>query len=142
MKSYMPNASTVDRKWVIVDAKDQILGRLATQVASILMGKNKTTYSPHVACGDHVIILNAKQIKVTGKKTEQKLYRSHTGYPGGFKEVTLKTLMEKKPEEVIRKAVQRMLPHNNLGRQLMKNVRIFVDDKHEHQAQQPVEANL
>ncbi len=142
MKSYMPNAATVNCKWVIIDAKDQILGRLASQVAMILMGKNKPTYAPHVACGDHVVIINAKEVKVTGKKEDQKIYRHHTGYPGGLKECTLKMLREKKPEEVIRRAVKRMLPHNNLGRQLMKNIRIFADDKHTHQAQQPVEFKL
>jgi len=142
MKTYMPNAATVNKKWVLIDAKDQVLGRLASKVAMILMGKDKPTYAPHVACGDHVVVINAKHFKVTGKKEEQKLYRHHTGYPGGFKEYTLKTLREKKPEEVIRNAVKRMLPHNTLGRQLMKNIRIFADDKHTHQAQMPVEFKL
>jgi large subunit ribosomal protein L13 len=139
MKSYMPKATENDQNWVIIDAKGQVLGRLATKIAMVLMGKNKPTYSPHVACGDHVIVINAKDIKVTGKKADQKLYRSHSGYPGGFKEITYKRLMAKKPEEIIRLAVKRMLPHNNLGRNLLKNLRIFADNAHTHEAQQPVE---
>ena len=139
MKSYMPKQNRRDAKWVILDAKGRVLGRLATQIANLLMGKGKPTYSPHVPCGDHVIVINAKDIEVTGRKAQQKVYRKHTGFPGGFKEFPYERILERKPEEIITKAVKRMLPHNNLGRQLLKNLRVFRDANHTHQAQQPVE---
>ena len=139
MKTYMPKKGTVDKKWVIFDARGKILGRLATKIATILMGKNKPIYSPHVDCGDSVVVINAKEIKVSGKKEDQKLYHHYTGYPSGMKEYNYKRLMERKPEEIIRRAVKRMLPHNNLGRNLMKKLRIFAGSEHTHAAQKPVE---
>jgi large subunit ribosomal protein L13 len=138
MKTVMLSKEEVRNKnWVLVDAKDQILGRLATRIAKILMGKNKASYTPHVECGDPVIVINAKDIKVTGNKVKEKKYRHYTGYPGGFREVTYERLMQKKPQDIIMHAVKGMLPHNRLARKMLTRLRVYVDGNHGQQAQQP-----
>ncbi|HOA81385.1 MAG TPA: 50S ribosomal protein L13 [Defluviitaleaceae bacterium] len=135
--TYIAKAETVERKWYVVDATDMTLGRLSSEIAKILRGKHKPIYTPHVDTGDFVIVINAKDIKVTGNKLEQKLYRHHTGYPGGLKEIKLKDLLEKKPEKVIYEAVRGMLPKNRLGRKMIKKLRVYSGAEHNHEAQKP-----
>ncbi|HCS74031.1 MAG TPA: 50S ribosomal protein L13 [Clostridiales bacterium] len=137
MKTYMANSNTVERKWYVVDAKGKTLGRLSSEIAKILRGKHKPTYTPHVDTGDFVIVINAEQVTITGKKAEQKLYRNHSQYPGGLKEVTFEQLMDKKPIEAIMHAVKGMLPHNSLGRQMLKKLKVYAGPTHTHEAQQP-----
>ncbi|NLC42743.1 MAG: 50S ribosomal protein L13 [Clostridiales bacterium] len=137
MKTYMANSNTVERKWYVVDAKGKTLGRLSSEIAKILRGKHKPTYTPHVDTGDFVIVINAEQITVSGNKSEQKLYRSHSNYPGGLKEITFDQLMDKKPTEAIMLAVKGMLPKNSLGRQMLKKLKIYAGSAHNHEAQQP-----
>ncbi len=137
MKTISLNASTVDKKWVVVDAADQVLGRIATKVAAILRGKTKATFTPHVDCGDNVIIINAAKVKLTGAKWDQKIYYHHTGFVGGIKSATAKEMREKKPAGLLKKAIQGMLPKNRLGRTLSGNFRIYDDNKHPHTAQNP-----
>lgn len=137
MKTYMANSNTVDRKWYVVDAKGKTLGRLSSEIAKILRGKNKPTYTPHVDTGDFVIVINAELIEVTGKKADKKLYRRHTHYPGGLKEVTFNQLLEKKPTEVIYLAVKGMLPHGSLGRKMLKKLKVYAGPVHNHEAQKP-----
>ena len=120
MKTYMANSNTVERKWYVVDAKGKTLGRLSSEIAKILRGKHKPTYTPHVDTGDFVIVVNAELVEVTGKKADQKLYRRHSLYPGGLKATTISEMIEKKPTEVIYQAVKGMLPHNSLGRDMLK----------------------
>lgn len=139
MKTYMAKPEDIERKWYVVDATDMVLGRLASQVAAVLRGKNKPTFTPHVDTGDHVIIINCANVRLTGKKLEQKMYRYHTGYVGGLKEIQYKKLMETKPEFVVYNAVKGMLPKNALGRQMIKKLRVYSGSEHDHQAQQPVE---
>ena len=136
-KSYMPSGSNVERKWYVIDAEGQTLGRLSAAVARILRGKNKPTFTPFLDMGDNVIVINAAKIKVTGKKLEQKLYISHSDYPGGVRETTLKEMLEKKPEEVIRMAVKGMLPKAALGREMIRKLHVYAGAEHEHQAQKP-----
>lgn len=124
-------------KWYLVDARGKILGRLAVAVARILMGKNKPTYVPYIAGGDGVIVINASEIKVTGDKLKQKLYKHYSGYPGGLAQMTLEKMLEKKPTEVIRHAVQGMLPRNKLASVMLGRLKVYPDDKHPHQAQSP-----
>ena len=138
-KSYMAKPGEVESKWYIVDATDMVLGRLASQVASILKGKNKPEYTPNVDCGDHVIIINCEKIVLTGKKLEDKYYRYHTGYIGGLKEVSYKTLMATKPELAMTLAVKGMLPKNTLGATALTRLKVFKGAEHNHQAQQPKE---
>lgn len=135
--TYIAKAADIERKWFVVDATDHTLGRLASEVAAILKGKNKPIYTPFLDTGDNVIIINADKIKVTGKKMDQKLYRKHSAYVGGFKEVTLKSMMSKKPEEVLKHAVKGMLPKNALGRKMFKKLYVYAGDEHNHQAQKP-----
>lgn len=142
MKTSIVKPKDIEKKWLVIDAKNQVLGRLATKIAMLLMGKHKPSYSPHQDCGDFVVVINAKDVKVTGKKEDQKMYRHHTGYPGGLKECNYKSLMDKKPEEIIRRAVKSMLPHNNLGRAILKHLKVCVGESHRYQAQQPVEITL
>ena len=142
MKTYIVKDKDIEKKWLLVDAKGKILGRLATKIATLLTGKHKPTYAPHQDCGDFVVVINAKEVKVSGKKEEQKIYRHYSGYPGGLKEYNFKRLLEKKPEEIIRRAVKRMLPHNNLGRKLLKHLKIYSGNTHKHEAQKPVEVKL
>lgn len=139
MKSYMAKPEDIQRKWYIVDATDVVLGRLASNVASILRGKNKPTFTPNVDTGDYVIVVNCANVKLTGNKLEQKYHTYHTGYVGGLKEIQYKTLMEKDPCKVVMLAIKGMLPKNSLGRQMLKKVRVFADANHNHEAQQPIE---
>lgn len=135
--TFIAKPAEIERKWYVVDATDHTLGRLASEVASVLRGKNKAIYTPHVDTGDFVIIINADKIKVTGKKMEQKLYRKHSEYVGGFKEVTLRAMMEKKPEEVLKHAIKGMLPKNTLGKDMFKKLFVYADSEHNHEAQTP-----
>ncbi len=137
MKTYMAKAETVQRKWYVVDAEGMVLGRLASQVAAILRGKNKPTFTPHVDTGDHVIVLNADKVVLTGDKLNQKFYRRHSGYPGGLKETSYKDLMAKKSDLAVTEAVRGMLPKNALGRQMIKKLRVYKGAEHDHQAQKP-----
>ena len=138
MKSYMQKKEDTNKQWILIDAKGEVLGRLATKIATILMGKHKPTYTPHVDCGDNVIVINAKEVVVSGNKREDKVYRHYTGYPGGMREYNFETLMAKKPEEIIKRAVRRMMPNNNLRNKRMKHLRVFADASHNMQAQNPV----
>jgi large subunit ribosomal protein L13 len=142
MKSYMAKKNDVEQKWLLVDAEDAILGRMAAQIAPVLMGKNKPTYTQHMDTGDFVIVINAEKVKVTGKKAEQKEYDYYTHFPGGRKFVSFAEMMERKPEKVIEMAVRRMLPKNRLGRQMLKKLKVYRGPSHEHQAQKPVKIDL
>lgn len=137
MKTFSAKPLEVERKWYVVDADGQTLGRLAVAVANILRGKNKPQYTPHVDTGDFVVVINAAKIQVSGKKETDKLYRTHSGYPGGFKEISFKALMEKDPTRAIEKAVKGMLPHNTLGDQQFTKLKVYAGDKHPHEAQKP-----
>ena len=137
MQTYMANPDKIERKWYVVDAEGCTLGRLASGVASVLRGKNKPQFTPHVDTGDYVIVVNADKIKVTGKKLEQKIYYNHSDYVGGMKETTLKEMMAKKPEKVIELAVKGMLPKGPLGRQMYKKLFVYVGPDHKHAAQKP-----
>ena len=137
MKSYMANPSTIERKWFIVDATGHTLGRLASEVANVLRGKNKPVFTPHVDTGDYVIIINAEKIKVTGKKLDQKIYYNHSDYVGGMKETTLKDMLAKKPTYVVEHAVKGMLPKGPLGRQMMSKLQGYAGENHGHEAQKP-----
>ena len=137
MKSYIAKPAEVQRKWYLVDAEGKTLGRLATEIATILRGKHKPTFTPNVDTGDHVIILNCKDVILTGNKLNQKIYRHHSGYIGGMKEVPAKVMLEKNPEKAMTLAVKGMLPHNSLGRQMAKKLRVYAGAEHENQAQKP-----
>jgi ribosomal protein L13, bacterial type len=137
MKSFMASPSTIERKWYVVDAAGQTLGRLSSEIASILRGKNKPTYTPHIDTGDYVIVVNADKIKVTGKKMDQKIYYNHSDYVGGMRETTLKELMAKKPEDVISLAVKGMLPKGPLGRSMITKLHVYAGPEHDHAAQKP-----
>lgn len=142
MKSYMASPSTISREWYVVDATGHTLGRLASEIASVLRGKKKPIFTPHIDTGDYVIVVNADKIKVTGKKLDQKIYYNYSGYVGGMKETTLKELLAKKPEEVIRKAVKGMLPKGPLGREMITKLHVYAGPEHKHQAQQPKELEI
>jgi len=135
VKTYSAKAEDIDRKWYLIDAEGEILGRLATQIATILRGKNKPNYTPSMDLGDYVVVINAEKIKVTGNKLKGKIYRYHTSYPGGLKSVVLGTLLKRKPELVVKKAVQGMIPHTKLGRAMIKKLKIYKGNEHPHQAQ-------
>ena len=137
MNSFMANPDKIERKWYVVDAEGCTLGRLASEVASVLRGKNKPVFTPHVDTGDYVIVINAEKIKVTGKKLAQKIYYSHSDYVGGMKETTLREMMNKKPEKVIELAVKGMLPKGPLGRQMIKKLHVYAGAEHGHEAQKP-----
>ena len=137
MNSFMANPDKIERKWYVVDAEGCTLGRLASEVASVLRGKNKPVFTPHVDTGDYVIVINAEKIKVTGKKLDQKIYSSHSDYVGGMKETTLREMMNKKPEKVIELAVKGMLPKGPLGRQMIKKLHVYAGAEHGHEAQKP-----
>lgn len=137
MKTFMASPATIDRKWYVVDAEGMTLGRLASEVASVLRGKNKPTFTPHMDTGDYVIIVNAEKIKVTGRKLDQKIYYHHSGYVGGLKEITLKEKLAKKPEQVIELAVKGMLPKGPLGRQMYRKLFVYAGPEHKHAAQKP-----
>jgi large subunit ribosomal protein L13 len=136
-KTYYPKADEITRDWVLVDANDETLGRLATQIATLLLGKHKPGFTPGVEMGDYVIVVNAERIQVTGKKMDDKMYYRHSGYPGGLKSINLRDQLAKHPERVIERAVWGMIPHNRMGRQLMGKLRIFAGPNHTHSAQQP-----
>ncbi len=135
-KTYVPKGQ-LEHQWVLVDAKGQILGRLATQVAAILLGKNKPTFTPGANVGDNVVLINAADIRVTGNRLAEKMYYAHSGYPGGLKSTDLQTLLQRHPDRVIRAAVWGMLPHNKMGRQLIKKLKIYGGSEHPHEAQNP-----
>lgn len=137
MKTFSAKKSDVQKKWVIIDAADKTVGSIATQAASILRGKNKPIFTPHVDTGDNVIIINAAKVRLTGKKWDQKVYYHHTGFPGGIKSITAKEALEKKPTTIITKAIVGMLPKNRLGRSLHGNFRVYEDEKHPHSGQKP-----
>ena len=137
MKTFMASTANVDRKWYVVDATDQTLGRLASEVAKVLRGKNKPIFTPHIDTGDNVIVINADKIKVTGKKLVQKVYYHHSDYVGGMKETTLKEMLNKKPEQVIELAVKGMLPKGPLGREMFKKLHVYAGPDHKHEAQKP-----
>jgi len=142
MKSFMAKNNEVAQKWLVVDAEDAILGRMAAKIAPILMGKTKPTYTPHVDVGDYVVVVNADKVKVTGKKAEQKEYDWYTHHPGGHKYASFAEMMNKKPERVIELAVRRMLPKNKIGRKMLKKLKVYRGPDHEHQAQQPERIEL
>lgn len=137
MDTYMAKPAEVERKWYVIDATDQTLGRLSSEVASILRGKHKPTYTPNVDTGDFVIIVNASKIKLTGDKLNKKKYRWHTGYPGGLKEMSYATLLQKKPEKALETAIKGMLPHNRLGNSMFKKLKVYRGSEHPHAAQKP-----
>jgi len=137
MKSYMARPLEVERKWYVVDAEGQTLGRLATRIAAVLRGKNKAQYTPHVDTGDFVVVINADRVEVTGRKSEQKMYYRHTGYPGGLKEVSYERMMDRKPTEIVRKAVWGMMPKSRLARAQFKKLKIYAGAEHPHEAQDP-----
>ena len=137
MKTYVAKASELDRKWYVIDAEGKTLGRLASEIAMILSGKRKPTYTPFLDTGDYVIVVNAEKIAVTGKKMTDKLYRRHSGYPGGLKETNLKTLLEKHPTYAVEYAVKGMLPKNSLGRQMFKKLKVYAGPEHNNAAQKP-----
>ena len=137
MKTYVANSTDRDRRWLLVDAEGQTLGRLATQIADALRGKRKPEYTPHIDTGDFVIVVNAEKVSVTGNKMTEKMYRRHTGYPGGLRERTLAEMLEQRPEEVIRKAVRGMLPRNRLARRQITKLKVYAGPDHPHAAQKP-----
>jgi large subunit ribosomal protein L13 len=136
-KCYLAKPGELEREWFVVDATDQVLGRLATRIATVLMGKHKPTYTPHVECGDYVVVLNAQNIKLTGRKLEQKVYQRYSGYPGGQKIIPIERVLKRHPERVLREAVRRMLPKNRLARKMIMNLKLYTNSEHPHQAQQP-----
>ena len=138
MKTFMANPDKIDRKWYVVDAKGATLGRLASEVASVLRGKNKPEFTPHADCGDYVIVINAAEVKVTGKKLDQKIYYNHSEYVGGMRETTLRELIAKKPERVVELAIKGMLPKGPLGRDMYRKLHVYAGETHGHQAQKPV----
>ena len=137
MKTYVATAATVDRKWLLIDAEGKTLGRLATEVARLLRGKHKPTYTPFIDTGDYVVVINASKMVLTGKKLDQKFYRYHTGFPGGLKETSYRNLMAKNPEKALELAVKGMLPKNSLGRQMFKKLHVYAGPEHEQTAQKP-----
>lgn len=137
MKTYHQKPSEVQRDWLLVDAEDQVLGRLATQIATLLRGKHKPTYTPSIDGGDFVVVINAEKIKIMGRKADQKIYYRHTGYPGGLRETPYRMMLAKHPDRILRIAVKGMLPKNRMGRHMMTKLRIYAGPKHPHAAQQP-----
>ncbi len=137
MKTFMASPATIDRKWYVVDATGMTLGRLASEIAKVLRGKNKPIFTPHIDTGDNVIVINANKVTVTGKKMDQKIYYHHSDYVGGMKETTLKEKLAKKPESVIELAVKGMLPKGPLGRQMLKKLHVYAGPEHKHEAQKP-----
>lgn len=137
MKSYMQKKETVERKWYVIDAAEKPLGRIATLAATYLRGKHKPTYTPHIDCGDHIIIINAEKVLLTGNKEENKIYYNHSMYQGGLRERTAKVMRERYPEEMMERAIKGMLPHNRLGRQMYKKLFVYAGENHKHEAQKP-----
>ncbi len=141
-KTVSANKATVNKEWVVIDAEGQVLGRLASVVAVLLRGKHKPDFTPHVDCGDNVIVVNAEKIKLTGNKTEQKYYIHHTGYPGGQRKTPFSRVKERMPEKVIERAVKGMLPKNRLGREMFRNLHVYAGEGHPHEAQKPKAVNI
>jgi large subunit ribosomal protein L13 len=139
VKTYTARPRDIEREWFVVDARDKTLGRLASEVAQVLRGKHKPIYTPHMDTGDHVIVINAGQVKMTGRKLDQKTYYRHSGYPGGLRQISLRDQLAKDPTKVVRAAVRGMLPRNRLGRQMLKKLKVYAGATHPHQAQQPRE---
>ena len=137
MKTFMLKKENVEHKWYVIDAEGKTLGKVAALAASVLRGKNKPTYTPHVACGDNVIIINAEKVKLSGNKLDDKMYYNHSGYPGGLRERNAKTMIEKYPVEMVERAVKGMLPKNRLGRQIFKQLFVYAGNEHKHEAQKP-----
>jgi large subunit ribosomal protein L13 len=137
MKTYSPRAKDIQRSWFVVDAEDVVLGRLASEVAQVLRGKNKPTYAPHMDMGDHVIVINAAKVRLTGEKAGKKVYQQHSGYPGGLKTLSYEREFARRPERVVERAVRGMLPRTRLGRQMLKKLSVYAGGEHPHQAQQP-----
>ena len=137
MKTYIPKKTEIKKKWYLVDAEGKVLGRLASRIAQILSGKDKPIYTPYLDTGDFVVVINAKKVKVTGKKKEKKIYYHYSGYPGGMKEIAYEELLKKKPTMIIQEAVRGMLPKNKLGRKMLKKLKIYAGKEHPHQAQNP-----
>jgi large subunit ribosomal protein L13 len=142
MKTFIPKEEDIRRKWWVVNAEGKVLGRLASRVASVLRGKHKPIYTPHLDVGDHVVVVNAAKVTLTGKKLEKKLYRHHSGYPGGLKSIKYKDLLSRHPEMAIKLAVKGMLPHNRLGRKMLKKLKVYRSATHPHGAQQPAELKI
>ena len=138
MKTQFPSAKSIERAWHVVDAEDQVLGRVATKVANLLMGKHKPTYTPFLDTGDHVIVINAAKVRMTGAKEDQKFYRRHSGYPGGLKETSARKMRATYPERIVELAVWGMLPKSKLGKHMYKKLKVYAGEKHPHEAQQPV----
>lgn len=143
MKTYMANKENIERKWYVIDATDKTLGRLATQIATILRGKHKPIYTPHVDTGDHVIVINAEKVRLTGNKLQDKKYYRHSGYPGGLRVRTAGQILSSgRPEQVLKLAVKGMLPHNRLGRKMFKKLKVYAGNEHPHSAQKPEELDI
>ncbi len=142
MKTFMQKKENIERKWYVIDASGKPLGRVATKAASILRGKHKVTYTPHVDCGDYVIVINASKVLLTGNKINDKMYYDHSGYPGGLRERNAKTMISDYPEEMVERAIKGMLPHNRLGRQMGKKLFVYKDSEHKHEAQKPIEMDI
>ena len=137
MKTFVATPSNIERQWLVIDAEGKTLGRLATEVARLLRGKHKPIFTPHVDCGDHVIIINAEKVRLTGKKLDDKKYIHHTGFPGGIKEVNYRTLLQTKPEFAVYESIRRMMPKGPLGDKMLKKLRVYAGPNHNHEAQQP-----
>ena len=137
MSTFIPTAQNFERKWFVIDASGKTLGRLATQAASILAGKNNPIYTPYIDTGDHIVVINAEKIVLTGLKAQQKLYRRYTGFPGGLREESFVRLLNRKPEAILEQAIKGMLPKSKLGRQMATKLKVYRDEKHPHEAQQP-----
>jgi len=142
VKTYTARAEDMEREWFLVNAEGKTLGRLASEIAQVLRGKHKPIYTPHLDCGDYVIVVNADKVRVTGRKLDQKMYYHHTGYPGGIKSISLRNQLQKHPERVLQAAVRGMLPKNRLGRRMLKKLKVYAGDSHPHQAQQPKSLEL
>ena len=137
MKTYTARAEDIEQEWFLVNAEGKTLGRLASEIAQVLRGKHKPIYTPHLDCGDFVIVVNAEKVRVTGRKLDQKMYYRHTGYPGGIKSISLRNQLQKHPKRVLQAAVRGMLPRNRLGRKMLKKLKVYAGNSHPHQAQQP-----
>lgn len=136
-KTYIPKSKEIKRKWYLIDAKGRILGRIATQAARILRGKHKSMFTPHLDCGDYVVVINAKEVRVTGRKMDEKLYKRYSGYPSGLKQTALKEMLRSKPEQVLKQAIKGMLPKGPLGRDIFQKLKVYPGGEHHHQAQAP-----
>ena len=142
MKTYLPKISEIQKTWYVVDAEGKTLGRMASQIAAILRGKHKPTFTPHMDVGDHVIVINAEKVELTGRKADQKKYYRHSGYPGGIKETAFSVMLKKKPRAVVTIAVKGMLPHNRLGRSILKHLKVYAGPDHPHESQQPEQLEI